>query len=135
MHKKASVRIPLPVDDPSPENGRSAGSRKRETRRVLNLPLLIGTLVAVAVLGPAVYFWHWYQVGNIGGAFLERANVLEEKEEWRSAASYLYRYLRLHPDNTDVQIQLAETFDDLMNGPFEDALRACYHDRFLGKAC
>jgi len=134
MHKKANVRIPLPADGRSPENGRSAGKRKHETRRVLNLPLLIGTLVAVAVLGPAVYFWHWYQVGHIGGAFLERANVLEKEEEWRSAASYLYRYLRLHPDNMDVQIQLAETFDRSVETPRQKARAIGLYYRALGVA-
>ena len=46
--------------DSSQKNARTGG--KKVTKRALNLPVLAGTLVAVAVLSPAAYFWHAFQV-------------------------------------------------------------------------
>ena len=89
-------------------------SDEKKTSKVLNVPLLAGTLIAVAVLGPAAYAWRSYQVKRTATAFLDRADVLERQEDWEEAAGYLHRYLRLRPNDTkatDLQIRLAKTYD------------------------
>ena len=104
--------------------GQIAG--KRKTKRVLNVPLLVGTLIAAAVLGPATYAWRSYQIDRTADRFLKRADSLEEEakalasdpkkkeeevEKWGEAAGYLRFYLRLRPDEPEVWARLAETFD------------------------
>jgi predicted Zn-dependent protease len=75
------------------------------------VPLLIGTVVAIAVLWPALYFWHGYQYTITAGAYLDRAAVLEKEEDWGKSSAYLYRYLQVHPNDDAVRLKLAETFD------------------------
>ncbi len=95
---------------PPSENARATGKRTT-TRRILNVPLLVGTLVAAVVLGPAAYCWHSYQLRHTSGALLEEAGRLEQSEEFADAAGYLNRYLRLSPNDVEIRIRLAETFD------------------------
>lgn len=78
----------------------------------LNVRLLIGTLVGLAVLSPAVYFWHSWQVGRNASALLDRAKLHEDKGEWMLAAQDLHRYLQLRPDDTEALVRRAEDFDD-----------------------
>jgi tetratricopeptide (TPR) repeat protein len=105
---------------------------------MLNLPLLIGTLGAVVALGPAGYCWHAYQTTRTAEAFLEEAGRLEAHGEFAKAAGYLHQYLRVDPDDADVRIRLAETFDksarDLQTkwrakDLYYEALRAAPSDR------
>jgi len=83
----------------------------RQTRRVLNIPLLIATGAAVVVLAPVVYGWHHVQVRRTAEAFLERADVLEEEGDLSAAAAYIYRYLKLNPDDLQTRVRFAETYD------------------------
>ena len=73
--------------------------------------LALGTLLVVAVLGPALYAWHAYQVHRTARAFLERADQLEADQDWTTAASYLHRYLSLQPEDSAARIRMAKTFD------------------------
>lgn len=91
--------------------GSTRRADKRKSRRVLNLPLLIGTLAVAAVLGPGAYFWHQRQVGRTAVAFLDQAARFEEEGNWHEAATYLLRYQRLRPDDAEAKIRLAETYD------------------------
>lgn len=91
-------------EDPRPR-------KRRQVKSELNVRLLVGTLIAVAVLGPAGYFWHEFQVRRTAGAMLSRTDALEKEEKWGEAAAYLYRYLQLRPDDVDARIRLTETFD------------------------
>ncbi|MCL4722066.1 MAG: tetratricopeptide repeat protein, partial [Gammaproteobacteria bacterium] len=84
---------------------------ERRTESQLNLRLIVVTALAVAVLGPALYGWHRYQLGKLGGGLLERAQALEEEGTLDLAASYLHRYLQLHPEDVAVRIRMAETYD------------------------
>jgi tetratricopeptide (TPR) repeat protein len=86
-------------------------SDRKKTKKLLNVPLFVGTLVAAAVLGPAAYAWWSFQVNRTADVFLHRADTLEDEEKWEQAARYLHRYLRLRPDETDVRIRVARTFD------------------------
>ena len=96
---KASQRDDVPPAD------------KRRTRRILNVPLLAGTLVALVMLAPAAYAWHAWQVRRTADAYLQQADRLEKDGKWGSAAGYLFLYLRFRPDDIDARIRLAETFD------------------------
>ena len=91
------------------EEGRPA--EKRKTKRQLNIWFLVGTLIAAAVLGPAAYFWREFQVRRTAKDFLIQAETLEAEENWSEAAGYLFRYLRLHPNDADARIRLAKAFD------------------------
>jgi tetratricopeptide (TPR) repeat protein len=77
----------------------------------LNKRLLLGTVILVPLLGAAAYFWHAWQMKRLSGAFLERADQLEQEENWSEAATYLYRYLQVDAENAAIRIRLAKTFD------------------------
>jgi tetratricopeptide (TPR) repeat protein len=96
------------TDKPDHESTRP--TERRKVKRQLNIRLLVGTLIAVAVAGPAAYFWREFQVKRTAGSFLSRADRLEKEEEWTEAAGHLFRYLQLRPDDANVRIRLAETF-------------------------
>lgn len=81
------------------------------TVRLLNVPLLIGTLCAGALLAIGAYFWHGYQQRRIATAFLTRADELSQESNWRGAADYVFRYLQLRPDDVPARIRLARDYD------------------------
>ena len=85
--------------------------RDRQTRRVLNLRWLVGTCVALAVIVPSAWYWHRHQLKKTAVAMLERAEHFEQQADWRGAAGYYQRYLRLVPENAEVRIRLALAFD------------------------
>jgi tetratricopeptide (TPR) repeat protein len=99
---------------------------------MLNVPLLAGTLIAIVVLGPTAYCWHSYQLGRTAEALLQEADRLEEGEEFAKAATCLRRYLQLHPDNVDVRVRLAKTFDKSAKDPSRKAQAIELHYRALG---
>ncbi len=93
-----------------PDHADSRPTERREVKRQLNVRLLVGTLIVASVAGPAAYYLRGVQVKRTAGAFLSRAESLEQEEKWAEAASDLFRYLQLRPDDVDVRIRLAETF-------------------------
>jgi tetratricopeptide (TPR) repeat protein len=95
--------------NPPPDSRQPTG--KPKTRRVFNLRLLAGTLIAVAILAPAVYWWRAAQERRTASALLDRAKELNEEEKYTAAAGYLFRYLQLQPDHAEARALLAETFD------------------------
>ena len=82
-----------------------------QVRRMLNVPLLLGTAIAAAVVCPAAYCWHAFQSRHTAGALEERASDLAEAKEYAKAAEYFERCSRMDPANPEVRIRLAETFD------------------------
>jgi len=82
-----------------------------KTVRVFNARLALCTLLALAVLGPAVYGWHYYQLQRTARAFLERADQLESEGSWVASADYMRRYLSLHPEDDAARIRMTRTFD------------------------
>ena len=75
--RKTSAMAHSTMLDLSPhKDSRSAKRPKTRTQRVLNVPVLVGTIVVLAVLGPAAYFWHEYQIHRMSDAFLVRADAL-----------------------------------------------------------
>ena len=81
---------------------------------MLDIRLLVGTLVAVAVIAGGGYLWRAYQVRRTAATLLERAEALAEEGRDGDAAGYLLRYLELCPGdagNVPVKIRLAEVSD------------------------
>jgi tetratricopeptide (TPR) repeat protein len=96
--------------DPVHDRSRTAG---KKFRHVLNTRLLVGTLIATAILATGAYIWRAVQVRWTAAALLDRAEALAE-ENPDAAAGYLTRYLELRPGasgNDKVKIRLAEVFD------------------------
>ncbi len=111
-----------------------AGDSVGRTRRVLNLPLLVGSFCVLTVLGPLAYAWHAYQVGQIATALLHRADSLAAENQWQQAASYLFRYLQIRSDDADVRVRLAETFDRSAETDQEKRQAVAQYYRALGVA-
>jgi cellulose synthase operon protein C len=98
---------------PNVRVSRPATSRQADRVRRLNLPLLVGTLVGLAVLLPGLYLWRARQVEQSADAFAARAEALAKEGEWSQSAEYLFLYLRMRPDDQAVRVRLAETYDHL----------------------
>ena len=88
-------------------------------RRQVNWPLVLITLGVVVVLAVGGYFWHGWQVDRIAGALNQRAERYLKDGEAGKAASCLWRYLRLHPDDADARCRLAEVYDKSATAPRE----------------
>ncbi len=104
----------------SPGRGFPPSADSRETVRVLNWKLLIGTFVALIVLVPAIYFWHGMQVNRTAVVYIDRAEKLEQEGKYAEAAECLHRYLRVRPSGPDaaaVRVRLAKTFDQAATDP------------------
>ena len=67
-----------PISAKHPQDPAGKGGK---TVRVFNARLALFTLLAVAVLAPAVYGWHHVQLQRTAKAFLERADQLEAEQE------------------------------------------------------
>ncbi|MCA9246261.1 MAG: tetratricopeptide repeat protein [Planctomycetales bacterium] len=79
---------------------------------VLNVPVAIGTVVAICVLAPMLYFWHAFMVSRTSIVYLERAEALVEEGKLNEAVDYLNNYIRVNPDDVDAKIRLAEVYYD-----------------------
>jgi len=83
----------------------------RQKRRRFRLRLLVGTMIAGAVLALGAYLWHARQVARTAAALLQQADDFQQQGNWQRAAECLHRYLQFRPDDAVVQVRLAETFD------------------------
>jgi len=103
------------VAPPAPAQREQRAARQappeHESRYVLNVRLLVITLIVVPILGVAAYFWHSFMLGHTSVAYLQRAEELEQEEEYRKSAGYLFRYLQIQPDDVEVRVRLAKVFD------------------------
>jgi hypothetical protein len=79
-------------------------------QRTLSVPVLLVTLGVIALGGVLLYFWHGLQVKRGAAALLEKATTLKGDEEFSAAASYLFRYTQLQPDDLTARIELAEVY-------------------------
>ncbi len=84
-----------------------------ETRKRLkiNWRLLIGTLLAIAVASPTIYFLHSVQKGRVNNALQARYESQVAQEDWADAATTIQRLMLLDPANTESKIKLAEVLD------------------------
>lgn len=87
------------------------GRAGEETRRTLNVTVLIVSIVAAALIGGIAYGAHQFQIRRLGSAFLDRASRLESENDFAGAADYLHQYLKLEPADAAVQARLARAFD------------------------
>ncbi|HEX7446071.1 MAG TPA: tetratricopeptide repeat protein [Pirellulales bacterium] len=83
---------------------------ERRRRWQFNTRRLLRTAVLVALLAPAAYFWHAYQVRRNANTLLQRAADRERAEDWQQAAQELRHFLRLRPGDTKARLRLADDF-------------------------
>src|SRR3990172_3571995 len=96
-----SSRTPRPAKRPT------ATRPPPGTGRRLYTPVLVGTLVALAVLLPGTYLWRAFQVKRGAVAYLERADNFAKEEKWGQSAESLFLYVHLKPDDVLARIRLA----------------------------
>ena len=80
----------------------------------LNRRLALITILLLSGLVPATYVWHQFQLKRVSTAMLAKADEAEDVGRFDEAASYLYRYLQMMPedlDQTEVLIRIAENYD------------------------
>ena len=90
-------------DNPIPDKRH----RLQKGRRV-NAPLAVSSVIVVAVLSLAGYFWHAHQKSKLNGSLRERATTLAESKDWRCAADYWQRYLWVAPTDIDARLSLID---------------------------
>lgn len=108
--------------------------QRRLRRRVLNVRLLVRSLVMAAMLAPAAYFWHAFQVDRKATVLLDRAGEMEKSEDWLGAAQSIHRFLKLRPDDVAAKIRLAEDFDHAAATAREKSRAAEYYATAIGLA-
>ncbi|MCA9197890.1 MAG: tetratricopeptide repeat protein, partial [Planctomycetales bacterium] len=90
------------------------GHSQAPRHRQFNWKLLIISVVLLAVVLPAVHFWHQRQLANVSEALLRRADQLEAEEKFYEASNTLFRYVNIHEGHKDVgpvMVRLAQTYD------------------------
>ena len=111
-----SVKPAPPAGNASSGERAAVGVSTPRTVWTWNLPLLF-TLVAIVVVGgPLFVGLYVWQSSRIGGQLLTLA---ENADEPREQIKWLSRYLKLRPEDTEVQVRLAVDFDGIATGPAE----------------
>ena len=84
-----------------------------ETRKRLkvNWRLFIGTLLALSILAPSLYFLHAVQLGRVKSALKSRYESQIAQEDWIDASATIQKVMLLEPTNTEFKIKLAEVLD------------------------
>lgn len=86
------------------------GYEKEKRPRELNKRLLIVTILLVAVLGPAVYYWHDFKLKDLSKSLLTYAAKMEAEENWPAASQAYYRVYEISKD-PEVLGKLAPAYD------------------------
>ena len=111
------------------------GGAALRTRRELNVGLVLGTLITLAVVVAAASLWRSLQVSREADVLKQRGQELAEQGSFGKAAAYYFRFLKLRPDDADVPVLLAEAFDRASGGGMEQKFHAIdYYYEALGKA-
>lgn len=100
--------------DTNSDSSRRRPAAGRTRRRHLDLPWLVGSLVLLALLIPAVYFWHAHQVRRVAAALSTEADRCVAQGNHAQAAQYLYRLLQMQPQEpqrSETLVRLAQTYD------------------------
>src|SRR2546430_1724686 len=74
----------------------------------LNIKLLVGVVLASAVLCTGVFAIHVFQTKRIAAALLWQAQHAEKQEQVDQAARLLGRYLELRPDDAEERAHLGQ---------------------------
>jgi tetratricopeptide (TPR) repeat protein len=88
-------------------------------------------LVVAALLSAGAYFMHSWQLSRLSRALLRYAEAQQEKENWTMAASYLDRYLRVHPEDVSARGDLATVIARGANSPAQRRRAVELHYRAL----
>lgn len=83
----------------------------------LNIRLCIVSTLVLLIGSAAAYYWHQRQLVSLADSFIDRASQLETSQDWSAAASYVYRYLQVHPDDSAAKVRLAELYDKSLTHP------------------
>ncbi|MBX9789742.1 MAG: tetratricopeptide repeat protein [Pirellulales bacterium] len=118
-------------------------------RYAVNHRLLVGTIVLLAVLAPAAYALHAYQVQRNAAmllAYAQRAQKNAEslqaknatrdeiRQQWMTAADYFQRYAKLRPEDLTGRIGVAKCRDRLALTPRQKNLASELYTQALGLA-
>jgi tetratricopeptide (TPR) repeat protein len=93
----------------------SVNGAPQKRRKKLNYWVLTISLLVVFVVAPGLYSWHYIQTRRLASALLEQAAQFSDQGKPREAAECLQRYLKIRPDDGEVRVQLAETYDRSAN--------------------
>ncbi len=141
------VRLTLAGSGPPAPAGNDAPTEP--TKWAINYRLLIGTIVFLAVLGPAAYALHAYQVKRNSAtllAYAQRAQKNAEslkaknatsdeiRQQWTTAADYFQRYVKLRPDDLIGRIGFAQSRDRLAITPRQKSMASDLYTQALGLA-
>ncbi len=111
--------------------------RHPRRRRQLNVRLLIVSLTLLAVLIPAVYFWHSLQVGRVAIALSAEADRCIADGEPKKATGYLYRLLQMDLEDSqraETLIRLAQSYDQAVTRRQEKPTVIQWYYRAIGAA-
>src|SRR5436190_2062878 len=86
-------------------------SRRRSTRRDLNVPLIKRILLLALIVAGASYVLHEYQLQRNASAFLRQADRAADQGHLGQSALYLSRYLTYEPDDLDVLARYGLTLE------------------------
>lgn len=85
----------------------SSNAARTHTRRQVNLRVLIATALVLAVGVPAAWGWLRLQAGRNASALVAQADACEKNKDHAGAARFLYRYLKLQPNDAVARARLA----------------------------
>lgn len=111
---------------PQRSTTRSRREQAELSRRELNLPFLIASLILVAVVGGVAFFTQRWQLGRTASSLLERADRLEQDGKLLQAADYVDRFVNIRvgtPEANAARVRVAELFDKGATNP-RDQMRA-----------
>jgi tetratricopeptide (TPR) repeat protein len=137
------------LDTVSPRSGSDPEPAVEPTHVVINFRLLIGTAVILAILLPAAYGLHAFQIRRNAATLLAHAQRAQKsaealagkqvsaeviRQKWSTAADYYQRYSKLRPDDLDGRIGFAKSRDRLAITPRQKKLTSDLYSQVLGRA-
>ena len=103
---------PKIVNDRSASKSHARKLKKRRTRWEWNFPLLLKTLIAAAIIFVGGFFSYQHFSKAAASEFRSQAVRAEEEGRIGDQISWLTRYSRLHPEDTDILVKIARITDD-----------------------
>ena len=102
---KSTLRPPMRRDGDGHKHSYSyhygygyAGYEQEKRPRKLNLKLLIGSIVFIAVAGPSTYFWHDFQTKQLSNSLWKYGETQAAEENWKEASAAFYRVWEIQQD-------------------------------------
>ena len=103
-------------------------------KRALNVKLLVGLLVGVAVAVVAIFFFHRVQVDRNADELLKMAQEARAGGDYSGAIRLLRNYVALRPDDYPSYITLGETAVELAESPEASRRDIYFAYQMLGTA-